>query len=181
MYRQRALDHLAAPEQLDQYLTVSQPRWWVVLAALGLLLTAALLWSFLGQIPTLVPLRGVAAGAPGGPLAIYALAPVTTARRLSASMAAQVTTDAAGSDRQRATVVWVGTEPATDAALAAAMGQPQWLRSPNQESRTVLVVIGVTTGAAGAAGAGSGLVAGADYQVQVITGQQRPVDVLFGR
>jgi hypothetical protein len=66
IYRKEALDRLSSPEQLDQLMQVTGPRAWVALAAFGLLILTALLWGFLGSIPTtvegqgfLVPTRGV--------------------------------------------------------------------------------------------------------------------------
>jgi hypothetical protein len=59
IYRKEALKHLSSPEQLDQLIQVTSPRYWIALAAVGLLLLAALLWSWFGTIPTLVSARGI--------------------------------------------------------------------------------------------------------------------------
>lgn len=59
LFRQQALDQLASPEQLDQLMHVVRPRHWLALAALGVLVSAAVLWGMFGRLPTTVMGRGV--------------------------------------------------------------------------------------------------------------------------
>ncbi len=59
IFRKEALDHLASPEQLDQLMPVARPRAWIALAAVGLVLVIALLWSVFGTIPTTVDAPGI--------------------------------------------------------------------------------------------------------------------------
>src|SRR5688572_33124607 len=54
MFREKALEHLSSPEQLDQLLQIVNPRSWVPIATLGGLLLVAILWSISGQIPVTV-------------------------------------------------------------------------------------------------------------------------------
>ena len=50
LFRQAALERLAAPEALDTVMTVTGPRSWIALAAVGLLLAAALTWGIGGRL-----------------------------------------------------------------------------------------------------------------------------------
>lgn len=59
IFRQEALERLASPEQLDQLMPVASPRAWIALVAAGLLLAAAIGWSFLGTLRTTIEGRGV--------------------------------------------------------------------------------------------------------------------------
>ena len=59
LFRQQALGQLASPEQLDQLMHVVRPRHWLALAALGVLVSTALLWGMFGRLPTTVLGRGV--------------------------------------------------------------------------------------------------------------------------
>ncbi|MCR4763848.1 MAG: hypothetical protein K5696_09990 [Lachnospiraceae bacterium] len=45
VYRKKSVDRLASPEQLDDYLHVTTPAVWAVLAAAILLLAAIIVWS----------------------------------------------------------------------------------------------------------------------------------------
>ncbi|HRC86625.1 MAG TPA: hypothetical protein PK413_13535, partial [Thermoanaerobaculia bacterium] len=52
IFRKVALERLSSPEQLDQLLEVTRPAHWLALSALGLVVAAALMWGFLGSVPT---------------------------------------------------------------------------------------------------------------------------------
>ena len=59
LFRKVALERLSSPEQLDQVLQVTTPKGWVALLALGGLIVVALIWGFLGSIPTKVNGMGI--------------------------------------------------------------------------------------------------------------------------
>lgn len=59
LFRKVALDRLSSPEQLDQLMTVTTPRGWLVLLAMLVLLAAALGWGFLGSVATTVTGQGL--------------------------------------------------------------------------------------------------------------------------
>lgn len=59
LFRQTALDSLATPEQLDKMIKVTDSRGWLVLLAIGLLLSGAVGWGIFGTIPQIVPASGV--------------------------------------------------------------------------------------------------------------------------
>lgn len=52
LFRGKAFDKLKEPEQLDQLLTITSTRSWLLLVALGGLFVLALLWSILGIVST---------------------------------------------------------------------------------------------------------------------------------
>ncbi|HEY9421966.1 MAG TPA: NHLP bacteriocin system secretion protein [Thermoanaerobaculia bacterium] len=52
IFRKVALERLSSPEQLDQLLQVTEPKGWLALGALGLLLCASMAWGVFGSIPT---------------------------------------------------------------------------------------------------------------------------------
>jgi NHLM bacteriocin system secretion protein len=59
LFRKVALDRLASPEQLDQLLKVTDPRGWVALAGLGVILGTAIVWGVLGRVPQNVTGMGI--------------------------------------------------------------------------------------------------------------------------
>lgn len=59
LFRQRALDRLSSPEQLDQLLQVTTPRTWLALGTLGGILLVAVVWSLVGSVPERVTGRGI--------------------------------------------------------------------------------------------------------------------------
>lgn len=52
IFRKVSLERLSSPEQLDQLMQVTDPKGWLALGALGALILAAVVWGFVGSIPT---------------------------------------------------------------------------------------------------------------------------------
>jgi len=51
VFRKKNLDKVFSPEQLNDYIKVSNPSIWIVLAAVIILLIALFAWAFFGMIP----------------------------------------------------------------------------------------------------------------------------------
>ncbi|MGM0379455.1 MAG: NHLP bacteriocin system secretion protein [Bacillota bacterium] len=51
IFRKVSLDRLSSPEALDQLMTVTTPRAWISLIAIGAILFSAIIWGFFGNIP----------------------------------------------------------------------------------------------------------------------------------
>ena len=51
IFRQKSIDRVSSPEQLNDYIRVTTPSVWLVLAAVVLLLAGMLAWSIFGTIP----------------------------------------------------------------------------------------------------------------------------------
>ena len=54
IFSQRALDRINSPEQLNDYLKVTNPGIWVILAAVITLLIGVIAWASLGKLETTV-------------------------------------------------------------------------------------------------------------------------------
>ena len=59
IFRQAAIDQVSTPDRLDEMLTVTAPRDWLVLAAIGTLLAAAIVWGREGRIARKADGQGV--------------------------------------------------------------------------------------------------------------------------
>lgn len=59
LFRDISLERLSSPEQLDQLLTVTHPKGWLALLALGGLVVMAVIWGIYGMIPTKVQGNGI--------------------------------------------------------------------------------------------------------------------------
>ncbi|MDO5112611.1 MAG: hypothetical protein Q4E65_09925 [Clostridia bacterium] len=62
IFRKASLDRISSPEQLNDYIKVSSPSVWVVLAAMLALLLALFAWGIWGSLPTTLTLTGDASG-----------------------------------------------------------------------------------------------------------------------
>lgn len=52
IFSQKALDRIASPEDLDQYLKVTKPSTWITLGAIVFLLLGFMAWGILGHLTT---------------------------------------------------------------------------------------------------------------------------------
>ena len=52
VFRKKTLDRISSPEQLTSYLRVTNPKMWVILAAVILLLAGIFAWSMVGTLET---------------------------------------------------------------------------------------------------------------------------------
>jgi HlyD family secretion protein len=59
IFRKAALEKLSSPEQLDVMMTVTSPRGWIAIWAIGGILIFALVWSIFGAIPDKVSGSGI--------------------------------------------------------------------------------------------------------------------------
>ena len=50
IFRKAAIDRVASPEQLTDYIRVGSPSVWAVLAACVILLASLLVWGLFGQV-----------------------------------------------------------------------------------------------------------------------------------
>ncbi len=51
IFRKKNIDKVFSPDQLNDYIKVSNPSTWVILAAVIIFLAAVLIWAVFGQIP----------------------------------------------------------------------------------------------------------------------------------
>lgn len=54
IFREKSLKRISSPEQLNDYIKVSQPSVWIALAAVAAFVAAVLIWSVAGTVPTRV-------------------------------------------------------------------------------------------------------------------------------
>ncbi|MBQ6376209.1 MAG: hypothetical protein IJJ52_01080 [Lachnospiraceae bacterium] len=59
IFRQKTLDRISSPDQLTDYLRVTNPGVWAVLAAVILLLSGMLVWSAVGTLETKAAAKAV--------------------------------------------------------------------------------------------------------------------------
>ena len=50
IFRQKSLDRISSPEEIDKYMKVTRPSLWLTLGVIVLLLAALILWSVTARI-----------------------------------------------------------------------------------------------------------------------------------
>ena len=106
-FRQESLDRAKSPEQLDDYIRVSNPGVWMVLGAVLLLLLAGFIWACCGRLVDTMPTALVVQG---GHATCY----------VAEDEVGQVAVgDTVSADSAKGAVASVGTTPLSPDALAA--------------------------------------------------------------
>ena len=59
LFRKKTVDKISSPEQLTEYLKVTSPRMWIILAAVIMVLVAVIVWGILGRMETVKDVRAI--------------------------------------------------------------------------------------------------------------------------
>ncbi len=59
IFRQKSLDKIASPEQLNDYITVTTPGVWMLMVAVILILVGALVWGSMAELSTTLKAPGI--------------------------------------------------------------------------------------------------------------------------
>ena len=51
IFRKDNLDRMSSPEKLNDYIKVSNPSVWIILAAIGIMLAATVVWGITFELP----------------------------------------------------------------------------------------------------------------------------------
>lgn len=68
IFRQKSMERISSPEQMNDYIRVSNPAVWMILVAVIVLLAGVCVWGFFGRLDTSVETGGVCAD---GRLTVY--------------------------------------------------------------------------------------------------------------
>src|SRR4051812_28031989 len=126
LFRQAALDRLSVSEALDTLMTVTGPRSWIALAAIGLLLAAALAWAIGGRLRVDVAADGRCVRQGADPLEAVLFAGARDARQLAVGATALVLPeiyDQAEYGSMTGTVASVGAAVASRDEIRAVLGE----------------------------------------------------------
>lgn len=72
IFRKKSLDHISSPEEIDDYIKVTKPGMWLVLAAIVLMLTAVIIWGIVGEIEVNVIVNGEVVTEMVAPISFFA-------------------------------------------------------------------------------------------------------------
>lgn len=59
IFRQKSMEKISSPEQMNDYIRVSNPRVWMILAAIIVLLAGVCVWGMFGRLDTFFQTGGV--------------------------------------------------------------------------------------------------------------------------
>jgi hypothetical protein len=123
VFRKVSLDRLASPEQLDMLMRVTNPRSWLALAAIVLMLIAGIAWSITTELPIAVSAPVLLhANADSAQATLY-LTPDDSAR-VAEGMVVEIEQMGGTGDSVTGRIVHINPEPLTPENVAASLGNP---------------------------------------------------------
>lgn len=128
LFRKSTLERVSSPDQLNEYIKVTNPSLIVMLIGIFSILIAGIVWIFSGVIPKTVDISGVVASNSKGNVAVYCYVPIGTSKRLTPGMDVQISPDYADREEYgyiKGTVTNVGSKIVTDEYLTSKFTQPQ--------------------------------------------------------
>lgn len=190
VFRQQALDKLNSPDDLNELLTVTSPRSWLLLSAIGLLLAAALLWSLFATIETTVPASGVLGNVERGEAVLYVS--IADGKRIRPGMLARIAPSTVRPEEfgmVLASVSSVAPAPSTQAEMLATLGNDALVQSVASSGAIIEVRLDLKEDATtqsgydwtSAAGPPVRLWNGLFSEGYIVTSQQRPLDLMLVR
>lgn len=164
IFRKASIDKISSPDQLNDYIKVSNPSVWIALAALFILLAAVFVWGFTGSLPTTVHTKGIAEG---GSVACY----VRTDDAASIRAGQAVKMQAIGLDTAvSGKVAVVGTVPMSQAEIAAELKSDYLVQELAQDKFSVAITITPEK---------ADLADGTMLDLYIVTDSVRPADFLM--
>ena len=164
LFRKSSLDKVSSPDQLNDYIKVSNPGVWIVILALFILIAAVVVWGFAGSLPTTVHIKGVVLE---GSVLCYVSVDSAASIRVGQAVKMQ------GAGREAALdgkVASVATLPVSAAEIKSELGSDYLAGTLAKEDFSVKVLITPDK---------AGLVNGTMLDLQIVTDSVRPADFLM--
>jgi HlyD family secretion protein len=194
MFRQQAVDKLNSPDNLNELLTVTTPKSWLLLATIGLLLGAAVVWGIFATIETTVTGNGILISPDGSDNALEAVLYVTMSdgERIAPGMVARISPNTVRLEEYGMVfgrVTSVEQSPSTQSEMLEVLGNDSLVQALAVSGEIVevrLLLIPDTNTPSGyawtsAGGPPSRLWGGSLSDGFIVVSQQRPIDLVMAR
>lgn len=134
IFRKASLDSISSPEQLNDYIKVSTPSVWIVLAALIVLVGAVIAWGFAGNLPTTISVPCMASDG-----IVHCYLSTEDASKVRIGQPALITWE--GLSDVKGKVASVGTVPMSQAEIHAEIKSDYLVQRLTNEQFAVKVII----------------------------------------
>ncbi|MFA9465804.1 MAG: hypothetical protein ACERKN_16100 [Velocimicrobium sp.] len=189
LFRKSSMERISSPEQLNDYLKVTNIRVWCMLGAFFALLFGTLIWGFTGSIPETVQIMGVAYSDVNNVDAdtIYCFLPLGTSKRLSEGMSAQVSPEYASRSEYGyiyGKITSIGETPITEDEIIKTFGSLNFLQGLIPEGNVIEVKIALNENEKGLKwsnqkGTKVFLTSGSKCNVLIVTKDRKPYELIL--
>ncbi|MBQ2611604.1 hypothetical protein IJF81_04350 [bacterium] len=186
LFRKSSLERVSSPEQLNEYIKITNPSLIVILLGIFTLLAAGLIWVFSGGIPKTVDLQGVVVGDPGSEQKLYSYVSIADSKRLSKGMKVQISPDYAAREEygyKNGVIKSVSTDIVTMEYLQSKFRNPQIvapLLYSLQETNYVEVEMEMQDWSS-EKGKGIEISEGSICKVSAVIGETKPYELIFNK
>lgn len=189
LFRKSSIERISSPEQLNDYLKVTNISVWSILGALFALLLGVMIWSFTGSIPETVQINGVAYSTANNADTVYCYLPLGTSKRLQEGMEVQVSPDYASRSEYGyiyGKIESIGQVPVTENQIINTFGSLKYLQGLIPEGNVIEVKMvldkkGELLKWSNIKGEKIFLTSGSKCNVLIITKERKPYELLLNK
>lgn len=184
IFRKSSLERVSSPEQLNEYIKITNPSLIAILAAVFLILFGSSFWVFSGSIPKYLNLTGVAVTSPlDGNQRLYCYVPISTAKRLREGMEVQISPDYAPREQYgyvRGEILNISNDVITEEYLMKNFENPKIVLPAilNKTENLIQIEFSLEDWSTGN-DAGVSIIDGSTCTASVIESQQKPYQLIF--
>lgn len=191
-FRQKALDRLSSPEQLDQMVRVVSSKGWLALLVFGILVMAIFVWAAIATIQITVTGDGIISAPEGNPEILEAVLYVSIddGLRIQPGMIAQVSPNSV--QQEEYGLMWgevaaVQGVPSTADEMLQVLGNDSLVNALNAAGKFIEVRVRLSTDENTPSGYQWTSVTGPPHQIYsgtlgdglIVVDQQRPIDIIL--
>ena len=186
LFRKSSLERISSPEQLNEYIKITDPSLITILIGIFTLLIAGGIWLFSGGIPKTVDLQGVVATNIEGERKLYCYVPISMSKRISNGMKVQISPDYASREEYgyiNGVVTNVSKDIVTSDSLMSEFGDAQVVINNVKNAMTTygnVVEVEVALGDwSNEKGKNVDVTDGSDCSASVIVGETKAIDFII--
>lgn len=185
IFRKSSLERVSSPEQLNEYVKITNPSLIAILVAIFLILFGCSFWVFSGSIPKYLDLTGVVAEAldDNGEARVFCYVPISTAKRLKENMDVQISPDYAPREQYgyvNGKVINIGDEIVTESYLETNFENPKIVLPAISDTTQNLVEVELSLGDWSTdKGKEISITEGSLCNISVIESEQKPYQLIF--
>lgn len=185
LFRKSSLERVSSPEQLNEYIKVTNPSLIAILIGIFTILAAGAVWIFSGGIPKTVEMAGVIAKDMSDSQKVYCYVPVSSSKRLKEGMSARISPEDAPSAEygyMNGTILKISDDVVTADYLKSKFDNPQvvipLVSSAMQHGNVMEVEIGLGPWS-NEKGNEVEIVEGTNCEVSAIIGETKLYELIF--
>lgn len=188
LFRKSSLERVSSPEQLNEYIKITNPSLIVILIGIFSIVISGAIWIFAGGIPKTVEINGVVVTDQSGTNTLHCFVPIGKSKQIKEGKDAEVSPDYADRSQYgyiKGKVLSVSDEMVTDDYLFKNFSNPQLVEAAvarsMQLSGSNVVEVKISMGEwSNEKGKSIEVTGGANCGALVVLDEIKPYDLVFG-